>query len=130
MLCAAEPPPVGTCVEISVASRTIVARIVWSSGQACGLRAQDVIDVDAFTESRANENNAKDLGPRPYLPKDWVPPGQRQDADARAERSRRFNSVTQMAACVLFGGSVAVFAAQEVFHVLSNPFQTASAALS
>ncbi|HEX7783082.1 MAG TPA: PilZ domain-containing protein [Sphingobium sp.] len=44
----ATPPPPGTYIEIHRGAQTIIGRTVWARGRKFGVRAQDILDIEAI----------------------------------------------------------------------------------
>jgi hypothetical protein len=118
MLRTVKPPPPGTYVDLELPYGIVTARSMWASGQSCGLRLQDQLDVAAILKSRGRRGGLVRPAPVAADPK---PRTSRADLRAEAERSRRRSASMQFAIVLAVGGCVAVSVAWEVYKALSAP---------
>ena len=114
------PPPPGTYVEIQLGSGAIAARSVWTFDQACGLRSQDKLDVNALRGSRAGpvepRMSAAAAEARSQIRRPVV-----RNAQEQAARSERLSSLMQFFTVVAVGVGAASSIAYEAYQILSVP---------
>jgi hypothetical protein len=123
-----DPPTRGTYVEIRRGRQIVVGLIVWSRNGQFGLRTQDRIDMQAIVseprltrrpDAPAGNGNDRRLDAR----RSATPPA------VRAERNRMIGKAAQFGLMVVVGSGAAIFAAAQVYSVLSSPLRAASAAM-
>lgn len=123
-------PSAGSYVEVRRGSQAIIGRVVWSKEGFFGLRSQDRIAIQSIiSEPR--------LAGRPDFGADR-PAERRSDgrlaAEAqlarRLERNRSWGSAFQFAIVALVGIAGALFAAQQVYGLLSQSTSRIEQALS
>ena len=105
MLKAKDEVKQGSYVEIRHGSRIIIGRIVWARGVLAGLRAQDQIDIAAVvggSRRRQSLLSSPDAGQIERRDEKTRPSC--ENAEQRAERSRRFASAFQF---IIIGSSIA-----------------------
>jgi hypothetical protein len=115
-------------IEIARGRCRVVGRIVWSEDAACGVRAQDAVDIAGFLagpgEASAARTNDRRMGDRAAHAAPLAPP-QRHPEHARwVGRAFEFGVVLAGIA------STAAIAADGVLEVLSAPLQQVNLALA
>lgn len=124
MIRTAQPMRAGTYLEIRRGTDlTIVGRVVWSNGPYAGVRAQDVIDVEATACTPGTGARSASAGDRRSATR------RPENPSVQAERSRQIGVFLQygaMAAAVTFA---ALIAASFVSDVLGGAFDQVRRAL-
>jgi hypothetical protein len=124
---AADPPGRGTYVEICRGPHVIVARVMWTNGQRAGLRAQDVIWVQALINEPSNDRRAPPAASA-------VRPVERRTkprtAQQRHEDSRLAGRAAEFACIALAGAAMAMAAFGMVEQALAQPLARINAAMA
>ncbi|WP_097065204.1 PilZ domain-containing protein [Sphingomonas guangdongensis] len=123
MLALPHPPPVGTYVELRRGDMIIIARVVWSDEQRCGLRSQRPISLPHLQAANPHRELYRPDSPRERRaqPRDGVEIG--------LTRSINFGRKLEFLAVALFAGLLAISAGKMAFDVLAQPFSTATRAM-
>jgi len=120
-----DPPEPGTYVEVQIGALTHVARAVWTSGLAVGLRSREAIDLESL-HGNSGPAPARTLSrQRASLAAQTYQPTVRQ----RHEESRWLASLFQYATFVAVALSAASFVAWEVHQTLSASTSAIGSAL-
>jgi hypothetical protein len=129
MLISADPSlKPGAYIEIRRARYTIVARVVWSSGNSFGLRTQDPIDVDGLIAVAAIEQaGGADTATARSQPE--APRTHERRAVKRVEHARQISSHLQFGVLALALAVAAWLIASEVSNQLARPLDQVRAAL-
>ena len=120
MLRTGTPPPPGTYVEIQLNAGAITARSMWTFDQACGLRTQDRIDVNALKGTRGAAPDLKASAAVAEARSQIRRPVARSAQEVEA-RSQRLSSLFQFFTIVAVGLSAAGSVAWEAYQILSVP---------
>ncbi len=122
LLQAADPPALGSYLEIRRGALVIVARVMWSKHHRFGVKSQDALPVEAIVRDievpvvgegiRVGERRVR---ARAMLPTET--------------RSRHQGRMVEYGFAIAFAIAVAGFAATEVYALLSTPVATVTAAL-
>lgn len=121
MLRTPTPPPPGTYVEVQMNAGAVAARSVWTFDQACGLRTQDRLDVNALRGSRAGGSAIARTSPRIAEARSAISRPITRSAEEQAERSRRAAALFQFLTLVAAGMTAASSLAYEAYRILSAP---------
>lgn len=128
MLDSPHPLPRNQFVEIARGRCRVVGRIVWSDDAACGLRAQDAIDIagllsgpQAASAQRENDRRAGDRAARP-APADAMA--------AHPDRARRIGRALQFGVVLAGIACAATIAVGSVLEVLGSPLEQIGTALA
>ena len=117
MLCSAAVPPIGTYVEVQVASQTITARAVWSADHTCGLLSRERLEVSRFLAPQsAGRRSAAAVDPMRAA---WR--HEHNDPRKSAERNRTISNLFQYCTAGLVAAAVAGSLGWEVYKTLSAP---------
>ena len=131
LVAVANPPPRGNYVEIRRGTQIIVARSMWTDGQYCGLRAQELLPVQQIiAEPRLSRRPAVAVvATAADRRRDDCRTGAAAIAD-REIRSRRFAAAFQFAVFAVVALGVSGWAAMSVYRSLAAPIATVEHALS
>ncbi|GAA4777267.1 hypothetical protein GCM10023219_26450 [Stakelama sediminis] len=131
LLRSATAPRPGTYLEIRKSTTRIIARAVWSKGQFCGVRTQDIIDINRLLSNAAEALgaaiglSAPGSGDRRTKPRQAV-----MKATAwTAERNRHLGAKLQFIAVAVVVALMATFLFELVMATLSSPFEEAVGSL-
>ncbi|MCY7270572.1 MAG: PilZ domain-containing protein [Sphingomonas bacterium] len=120
---AAAPPVRGSYLEIRRGAQVIVARVMWCKLHRFGIKSQDVLSIDAIV---ANPDVASTIATTPTVERRMVarPRWSAHDHSRWQGRLMEYGFVAALAV------ALGVFAANEVYTMLSKPADTITAALS
>lgn len=131
MLQAGSPPPRGTYVEISRATLTVVARVVWSSGHRFGVKAQSPLNIADIIgqrdKSQIDYQNV--IRSKPTFERHMKQRVTQAELRQSAERNRLIARVAEFAAVGIAVAAGALLLGDAVFGSLIAPVERASAAL-
>ena len=128
LMATCQPPPVrGAYLEIRRGAYVIVGRVVWSSGDRFGLKAQDTIAAEALTGAVARPRSGeRRREPRAAVADRSPRPASREIADASVRFARAFDFAV-VAAGVVAG---ALLLADTTSQALASPLQSVKQAMS
>lgn len=124
---AASPPARGTYLEIRRGARVIVARSVWVDDGRCGLRTQDRLTIDEFT-NESNFSGAEVVDVALACSEGERRPLYRA-ADIRHDHNRMLSRFGEFAAIASIGGFLAYLAAATLQEAFARPLSVATAAI-
>ncbi|MCY7281297.1 MAG: hypothetical protein LH610_10465 [Sphingomonas bacterium] len=123
LLQAAAPPVRGSYLEIRRGAQVIVARVMWCKSHRFGIKSQDILSIDAIvangdfvTATGAATVVEQRLAERPRL--------------SAHEHNRWQGRLMEYGFVAALAAAIAVFAATEVYTMLSKPADTITAALA
>ena len=121
LLCADEPPPLGSFLEVRRGPMMLAVRTVWREGCLFGVRAQDRIDFTELTTGSAAPTTAATL-------EAVVKPAQRRKNCAQdGEASRFFGRKFQFLFVLAVFGSMIVALGGSLQEVLYKPMRSVEA---
>ena len=130
MLQAGSAPQRGTYVEISRASLTVVARVVWSSGHRFGVKAQDSLNIEEVIgqrdTSRIDYQNV--IRSKPTFERQLKPRITSAELQQSAERNRLIARIAEFATLGVGVAGAALLLADAVSTSLKMPIGRVSAA--
>lgn len=116
----------GSYLEIRRGPHVIVARVVWSRSDRCGVQTQDPIPAAALIRDPDGQTApAKSVQPAAIERRTAARP-----TALRHEISRQKSRAAQFAVFAVACGFAALFAANIVSEVIAQPLETAQAALA
>lgn len=115
-------------IEVRHRHVCIVGRIVWVGGSHCGVRTQDIIEIEELL-SQAPPQRRRAGTERRFTPRSIAPPP-RATAEAVADDSRRIARLFDWSVMALAAGGAALFVAQSAWGALGAPLARVGTALA
>ncbi len=126
LISSAEPPRIGTYVDIRRGTLVIIGRVVWSGGRRFGVRTQDPVSLAALVSEPVLKTRPVTADRRGADRKDSGRLQTVRRIAARAERSRRWSSAFQFACLTIVGLGMAYFVAISCYRAFAPPLDTAA----
>ncbi|WP_368077248.1 PilZ domain-containing protein [Sphingomonas faeni] len=124
LVSSANPPAIGTYVDIRRGTLVIIGRVVWTGGRRFGVRTQDAVSIAALLSEPVQTT-------RPATTDRRGPA--REEADRRtvasADRSRQRASAFQFVCLAIIGLGIACCAALYSYQTLAAPFDVVTGVL-
>jgi len=125
MLEMSKPPAPGCYVELRRANVVVVARVMWTEADRCGLRTQAKVDLGALSGRKEQVPRASGLGHALAQPSQL-----RSDRLIRAaERARHVGRGLQFACGTIFGGALVILLSMVTYEAMARPFTAMREAL-
>lgn len=130
LVSSANPPAIGTYVDIRRGTLVIIGRVVWTGGRRFGVRTQDAVSIAALLSEPVQAKRPPPADRRG--PNDRRGPA-REEADrtivASAARSRHRASAFQFVCLAIIGLGIACCAAIYSYQTLAAPFTVVTGVL-
>lgn len=121
MLQVAEPPPRGAYIEIRRGAHVIVGRVIWTTADRFGARAQDRLEIDSLIANSSTARQVTQAAPDvPFERRTQPRPDHLQWRHARNQQKGR---ALQFAVIVGFSFALAACAYTAVADTLSRPLK-------
>lgn len=128
MLRGPSPPTKGEFIEVRHRSVCVIGRVVWSNGSCCGVRTQDIVDIDALL-SQSPAQPRKPQIERRQAPRSRNQPPPAHLLASQIESSKRFARIFDWSLVAAGGALAAATLASAASSAMDQPMDQVRTAL-